>query len=119
MDWADVVAPAIAWAERGTSIRPKMVTFWNVEDGSGRVQTRERLRFSESGKSIYFNEGGSLKRLGQRLENPDMANCLRRIASGGADVFYQGEIARAIAAEMAWRCPSDKLAVSSFQEQLL
>jgi len=100
LDWADVVAPAIAWAERGTIIRPQMVTFWNVEDGSGRVQTRERLRFSESGKSIYFNEDGSLKRLGQRLENPDMANCLRRIASGGADVFYQGEIARAIAADM-------------------
>ena len=94
MDWADVVSPAIEWAERGSIVRPQMVGFWNVEDGSGRVQTRDRLRFSETGRAIYFNEDNSLKKLGQTIHNPDLANSLRLIARDGADVFYRGEIAR-------------------------
>ena len=100
LSWQDVVEPAIAWAEEGSIIRPQVERFWNVEDGSGRVQTRERLRFSESGRKIYFEPDGQLKKLGQKLHNHDMAACLRRIAEEGADVFYQGEIAERIAADM-------------------
>ena len=101
MAWADVVSPAIEWATSGTIIRPQMVHFWNVEDGSGRVQTRERLSFSDTGRRVYFNKDGTLKKLGQTLLNPDLANCLTRIAQDGADIFYQGEIAEQIAADMA------------------
>ncbi len=101
MHWADVVQPAIAWAERGSMVRPQMVQFWNVEDGSGRVQTRERLAFTDTGKQIYFNADGSLKQLGQTLHNPDLAETLRRIARDGADTFYTGAIAREIADDMA------------------
>ncbi len=101
MDWADVVAPAIEWARRGTVVRPQMLQFWLMEDGSGRVQSVERLRYSNSGKDIYFNDDGSLKALGQTLNNPGMAHCLERIAKEGADVFYKGEIAEQIAADMA------------------
>ena len=101
MDWADIVQPAIEWAHRGSMVRPQMMHFWNVEDGSGRAQTRDRLRFSKTGRHIYFNQDGSLKRLGQTLLNPDLAQCLTRIAQDGADIFYQGEIAEHIAADMA------------------
>ncbi|MFT4729493.1 MAG: gamma-glutamyltranspeptidase/glutathione hydrolase [Granulosicoccus sp.] len=101
MDWADVVAPAIEWAERGSIVLPQMAGFWNVEDGSGRVQTRERLRYSETGRAVYFNDDGSLKKLGQTIHNPDLANTLRMIAKDGADVFYRGEIAEQIASDMA------------------
>lgn len=101
MDWADVVAPAIEWAEQGSVIRPQMAQFWNVEDGSGRVQTTDRLRFSKTGRQVYFDDRDVLRKPGQKLHNPDLAFCLKRIASEGADVFYQGEIAEQIAADMA------------------
>ncbi len=100
LSWREIVEPAIVQAERGSVIRPQVERFWQVEDGSGRVQTRERLRFSESGRKIYFNPDGQLKKLGQTLYNPDMAACLKRIADEGAEVFYQGEIAELIAADM-------------------
>src|SRR3712207_9084252 len=45
----------------------------------GRVDNVERLRFSSTGRSVYFNEDGSVKRPGQRVTNPDMAQTLRRI----------------------------------------
>ena len=98
--WQKIVQPAIDWAERGSVVRPQVERFWLVEDGSGRVQTRERLGFSASGRHIYFDADGNLKKLGQTLNNPAMAHCLKRIADEGADVFYQGEIAEKIAADM-------------------
>lgn len=100
LSWKEVVQPAIRWAEKGSVVRPQMERFWNTEDGSGRVQTRERLRFTEPGNKIYFNEDGQLKKLGEPLNNPDMASCLKRIAEEGADIFYQGDIAEQIAADM-------------------
>jgi gamma-glutamyltranspeptidase / glutathione hydrolase len=100
MDWSDIVQPAIDHAERGVVIRPHMHFFWTVNDGMGRVLTTDRLALTPSGRCIYFHPDGTLKRPGDRLENPDLAQTLRKIAKGGADVFYTGEIAEIIAADM-------------------
>jgi gamma-glutamyltranspeptidase/glutathione hydrolase len=100
MDWGDVAAPAIEHAQTGVRIRPHMHSFWTRDDGSGRVLTQERLRFTEAGRRIYFHPDGCLKGLGETLQNPDMAATLRRIAKDGADVFYRGEIADRIDADM-------------------
>ncbi|MDF1747519.1 MAG: gamma-glutamyltransferase [Alphaproteobacteria bacterium] len=100
MDWSDIVAPAIEHAERGVVIRPHMYFFWTVNDGMGRVLTTDRLALTPSGRRIYFHADGTLKRPGERLENTDLAQTLRKIAKEGADVFYTGEIADTIAADM-------------------
>ena len=100
LSWREIVEPAIAWAEEGSVIRPQVERFWLVEDGSGRVHTRDRLSFSSAGRKIYCNADGELKKLGQRLHNPDLAKCLERIADEGAAVFYEGEIALHIASDM-------------------
>jgi gamma-glutamyltranspeptidase/glutathione hydrolase len=100
MSWADVLAPAIAQAEAGVTIRPHMYSWWTTNDGSGRVLPAERLAHTPSGKRIYFHADGSLKRIGERLENPDMAATLRRLAEAGAEDFYTGDIAAQIAADM-------------------
>ena len=100
MDWADVVQPAIAAADAGVMIRPHVYFFWHEEDDSGRVLTADKLRFSATGRNIYFRPDGSLKRPGDRIDNPDLAETLRSIAKEGADVFYSGEIAERIDADM-------------------
>jgi gamma-glutamyltranspeptidase/glutathione hydrolase len=46
--------------------------------------------------SAYLMDGRA-PRPGQRFANPDMAKTFRLIASGGKEVFYRGEIGRAIA----------------------
>ena len=101
LSWSDVLQPAIDEARRGVTIRPHVYNWWTQDDGSGRVLPAERLGFSTSGKRIYFHPDGRLKKVGETLMNPDLANTLERIAKVGADDFYKGEIARKIAADMA------------------
>lgn len=100
MDWADVVQPAIAHAEAGVTIRPHVHFFWTEDDGMGRVVVSERLAMTPSGRRIYFHPDGRLKGPGERLDNPDLARTLRLIARDGAEVFYRGEIAQRIDADM-------------------
>lgn len=100
MDWADVMAPAIAYAEAGAVVRPHVRFFWEHDADDARVLTRERLAHTASGQRIYLRDDGSLKRIGDRLDNPDLARTLRTIAREGVDVFYRGAIAEAIEADM-------------------
>jgi len=100
LSWADVMAPAIRQAEQGVTIRPHMYNWWTTNDGSGRVLPAERLRNTPAGQRIYFHADGSLKRVGDRLDNPELAETLRRLAKVGAEDFYSGEIAAQIAKDM-------------------
>ncbi len=100
-DWADVCAPAIAQADKGFVVRPHVDFWWRQGAIHGRVGVTERLGFSKTGRDIYFRPDGALKGLGDHVVNPDMARTLRRIAKGGAEIFYRGEIADAIDADMA------------------
>ncbi|MEZ5341499.1 MAG: gamma-glutamyltransferase [Acidimicrobiales bacterium] len=99
--WADVVEPAIAWAEAGFAIRPRVYHWWQEGASMGRADNIGRLRHTPAGRRIYFRDDGTLRQIGETLRNPDLAETLRRIAAGGADVFYRGEIAEEIAADMA------------------
>ncbi len=101
LPWADVVAPAIDWAENGFPIRPKVHGWWVEGAMMGRVGNVERLGHTEAGRRIYFGEDGNVRGVGEMLRNPDMAETLRRIAEGGAAEFYTGSIAEEIAADMA------------------
>ncbi|MGK0169184.1 MAG: gamma-glutamyltranspeptidase/glutathione hydrolase [Gammaproteobacteria bacterium] len=99
-DWADIVAPAIDRAERGFQIRPHVYFWWTHGAAHGRVEIDKRLAFSATGRDIYFRPDGSLKRIGDLVRNPDLARTLAFIAKDGADTFYRGEIADAIAHDM-------------------
>lgn len=102
-DWSELIAPAIKYAEDGFKIRPHMHWYWTKDQTSdGQVNTLDKLRYSDSGKRIYFHEDGRLRRVGDILRNPDLADTLRRIArSGSSDIFYYGDIAQQIAADFA------------------
>ncbi len=99
-DWADICAPAIARAREGFVVRPHVDFWWRQTEQMGRTANRERNAFSETGRAVYFHEDGRLKGVGERVVNPDMARTLERIARGGADIFYTGEIAEEIDADM-------------------
>lgn len=102
MDWADIIAPAIRQAREGVLVRPHMHWFWSQDQkGSGQENTVDKLRYSRTGRDLYFRPDGSVKRVGDILANPDMADTLERLAKGGADLFYRGELAEEIAADFA------------------
>lgn len=100
LDWADAMAPAVALARRGVMVRPHMHWFWSQDQsGAGQVNTIDKLRLSATGRAVYFRPDGNLKRPGDVLHNPDMARTLERLARGGPELFYRGELAEEIAAD--------------------
>jgi gamma-glutamyltranspeptidase/glutathione hydrolase len=100
LPWAEIVAPAIAHARDGWTVRPHVAFWWSEEAQLGRSANSDRLRFTRDGAGLYCRADGSPKRIGDRVQNPDLANTLSKIAKHGADIFYAGEIAAAIARDM-------------------
>lgn len=82
-----VLAPAIHMAEQGFPVAPITAYFWE--------RSTERLRNALGGTELTID--GCAPRAGEIFRNPGLARTLRRIAEGGKAVFYQGEIAEAIA----------------------
>jgi gamma-glutamyltranspeptidase/glutathione hydrolase len=89
--WAEVVAPAVALAEKGF---PVSYGFAKSLHGS-----TERLgRFPES-KRIFLRDGKPYE-FGDTFVQPELARTLQRIREQGARDFYEGETAHLLAADM-------------------
>ncbi|MFZ5509145.1 MAG: gamma-glutamyltransferase [Pseudomonadota bacterium] len=84
LPWAQVFQPAIRMAEEGFTVGPRLATLLAKEQYLQRQEAARR----------YFHPDGSPLQAGQRLRNPEFAATLRAIATGGADAFYRGDIAR-------------------------
>ena len=98
--WAEACQPAIEQAGYGSVLRPATTSWWRLSEQLGRAANESRLALTEDGRRIYYGDDGKLLDQGQTLRNPDMARTLERVAAGGAEVFYQGEIADEIDADM-------------------
>ena len=102
LSWQDVIAPAIRIAREGFVVTPGVHGYWtrSADNVPGRVKVSERLAFSEYGRRIYCDERGEPLSVGQTVENPDLADTYGQVAAGGTDVFYRGDIADRIDADM-------------------
>ena len=82
--WAKLFEPAIAMAELGFAVSPRL----------SQSIAGERDRFVQDRARAYFlNADGSPLAVGQTLRNPALAATLKRIAAEGADALYKGAIA--------------------------
>ncbi|MCL4685515.1 gamma-glutamyltransferase [Myxococcota bacterium] len=91
---ADVLAPAIALAEDGFPIGLRHARIIEIWRGMGLAE-----RFPETA-AIQTPPPGTPATPGWRLVQKDLARTLRAIARDGADAFYRGPIATAIADEV-------------------
>ncbi|MCO5070246.1 MAG: gamma-glutamyltransferase [Rhizobiaceae bacterium] len=101
MPWAELFEPAIARAREGFLIGPHFFDFLISEGSQGRAAPRDKMRFSETGRRLYYRADGSALPVGSLVRNPDMASSLERLARGGADTFYRGDMAREMAEAFA------------------
>ncbi len=97
--WPELIKPAIRLATGGYMVTPGVYGYWTDIGLPGRVSVEDRLGFSKDGREIYFDDGG-VKRIGSIVRNPGMAKTYDRIASAGAEIFYTGDIAQRIDADM-------------------
>ena len=89
LDWAATLRPAIALAENGFEVSPRLSASITGAALTG-------LRTYEAPRRYFFSPIGLPLRAGTRLTNPAYAETLRLMAAEGAKPFYEGEIAAAI-----------------------
>ncbi len=87
LPWAALFEPAIALAEAGFEISPRLHA---LLDGFKRFARRPEFL------SHYYDDDGEALPVGHRLENPEYAATLRLLAAEGADAMYEGPLAAAI-----------------------
>lgn len=84
MPFADVLAPAIRFAEEGYAISPRVHRDWLIE---------EELLASEPTAARIFLPKGRAPKIGEVHRQPELAATLKRIAVEGRDGFYTGAVA--------------------------
>lgn len=84
LPWASLFEPAIRLAEHGFVVSPRL---------SAAIRAQRYLR-QDRARAYFHNADGTPLAAGQRLTNPAFASTLKRIAAGGANAFYTGDIAR-------------------------
>jgi gamma-glutamyltranspeptidase/glutathione hydrolase len=87
MKLADVLAPAIEYADRGFPVMEKTAADWEPEV--------PKLKLTATAASTFLIDGRAPKP-GEMFAQRHLARTLRTLARGGRDVFYRGDVAKAI-----------------------
>ncbi|SDK39422.1 gamma-glutamyltransferase [Microbulbifer yueqingensis] len=87
LPWAELFGPAIALAESGFEVSPRL---HKLLERLPQVNVRPAI------SEYFFTDKGEPLPVGTLLKNPDYAETLRVLAGEGAEAFYTGEIAAAI-----------------------
>ena len=87
----DVLAPAIGYARDGFPLTELIAYYWGLS-----VPILEKWE----GFRDTFMPNGRAPRKGEIFRNPRLADTLEKIARGGRDAFYKGEMARTMDAFM-------------------
>jgi gamma-glutamyltranspeptidase/glutathione hydrolase len=90
----EIFAPAIAAAENGFRITPRVASDW--------TKFRARLE-SHPATAAHFLPGGAAPAIGDRRSQPALGRTLRRIAREGRAAFYDGEVAEELVAVLRAR----------------
>lgn len=89
LSMAEVLAPAIEYAERGFPVSPIIARSWATN-------AAKLLEYSGPDGGGYLVDGRA-PRAGEVWRQPALARALRAIGEGGRDAFYRGPLAAAIA----------------------
>lgn len=87
LPWARLFEPAIALAEQGFAISPRLFELASAEAA---------LRSDAQASGYFFDAAGAPKPVGTVLKNPAYAAVLRGIARQGVKAFYEGPVAEDI-----------------------
>jgi gamma-glutamyltranspeptidase/glutathione hydrolase len=84
LPWATLFQPAIALAEGGFKVSPRLNTLLAGE---------KNLKNDPAAAAYFYDAAGAAWPVGHVLENPAYAAVLRDIAAKGAKALHEGELA--------------------------
>ncbi|MBV9331246.1 MAG: gamma-glutamyltransferase family protein, partial [Alphaproteobacteria bacterium] len=88
------LAPAISYAREGFPVSQLIALYWKA-NMAGFERNRAVIEELDNARATYL-VAGKAPAEGELFRNPDLAHTLSRIAAGGRNVFYKGDIAREI-----------------------
>ena len=91
LPWAELFAPTIAQAEQGFVVSPRLAD--SIAAHADEIRALGRFQTT---RDYFFTTEGKPRPAGSVLTNQAFADSLRAVASGGADVFYHGALAKQI-----------------------
>lgn len=94
LKWAELFEPAIHYAETGVP-EPQVIGFYIKRNMAAFLRAGHLIEDTANAVHTYM-PGGKAPGEGDVFRNPDLARTYRKIAQGGWDVFYDGEIADTI-----------------------
>lgn len=80
-----LLEPAIGYAEEGCALSPKIAVHY--------AESIDNLKMFPATAAVLTRDGRPF-RAGDRIVQRDLAASLRRVAAGGSDEFYRGDLAR-------------------------
>jgi gamma-glutamyltranspeptidase/glutathione hydrolase len=89
--WAQLIEPAIAFAQRGFAVSYPLAE--SLKNARNLSQNPESKRI--------FQRNGAFWEAGETLAQPELARTLNRIAQNGVNEFYEGETAQKLADAMS------------------
>ena len=87
LPWAQLFQPAIALAEGGFKVSPRLNTVAKAD---------AHLKKDPAAAAYFYKPDGDPRDVGFNLRNPELAAVLRRIATEGSKALHEGEVAQAI-----------------------
>jgi len=98
MTFKETLQPAIDYAEQGFPVSERIAFDWTLPNAVGPVASDARrcctVRDADAVATWYVN--GQKPSAGQIFRNPGLARTFKLLQQQGRDVFYRGEIARAL-----------------------
>jgi gamma-glutamyltranspeptidase / glutathione hydrolase len=107
LDWATLFEPAITLAEKGYPLSARTLQ---------QAAASPVLRELPTTRVLFFNADGTAKAVGTIATNAALADTLKRIQRGGADAFYEGEIAHDIVSAVKNHSRPGTLALVDLQQ---
>jgi gamma-glutamyltranspeptidase / glutathione hydrolase len=101
MNFKQVLEPAIEYAENGFPISETIGNAWRLPKAEGPIPSSAAgccTQLDPDSVAVYY-VNGSPPVPGTIFKNPDLAHTFRLIQEQGREVFYKGEIARALVAK--------------------
>ena len=91
LPWAQLFEPAIALAEQGFAVSPRL---------HGLLRSETALKADPVAAAYFYRADGQPHPVGHVLKNPALAAVLRDIAAQGPRALHEGPVARAIVAKV-------------------
>ena len=91
LSMANILTPAIDYARQGHPVAP-VISYYLQGNLKRFEENLSTIGDFSNARNTYFKNGAP--KAGDVFRNPDLANTLSKMVTGGRDAFYKGDIAR-------------------------